>query len=129
MGEQTRQAEPEGRRRSPLGHSWNALPGKGWTKKHGHRHYGYKNHVNVDRMHKLIRRYHVSDAALHDGQVVDKLPIRGNTASGVWADAAYRSEEIGTRLRARGFTSRIHRKGKRPSRAFFKCPAGRWASP
>jgi hypothetical protein len=36
-----------------------------WTKKHGRSHYGYKNHVNVDRMHKLIRRYHVSDAALH----------------------------------------------------------------
>jgi IS5 family transposase len=31
-----------------------------WTKKHGKTHYGYKNHVNVDRKHKLIRRYHVS---------------------------------------------------------------------
>ncbi len=39
--------------------------------------------------------------------------MRGNTASGVWADAAYRSEEIETKLKARGFTSRIHRKGKR----------------
>ena len=37
-----------------------------WTKKHGKSHYGYKNHVNVDRKHKLVRRYHVSDAALHD---------------------------------------------------------------
>ena len=27
-----------------------------WTKKHGKSHYGYKNHVNVDRRHKLIRR-------------------------------------------------------------------------
>jgi len=30
------------------------------TSKHGKSHYGYKNHVNVDRMHKLVRRYHVS---------------------------------------------------------------------
>ena len=37
-----------------------------WTKKHGKSHYGYKNHVNVDRRHKLVRRYHVSDAAEHD---------------------------------------------------------------
>ena len=37
-----------------------------WTKKHGKSHYGYKNHVNVDRKHKLVRRYHVSDAAQHD---------------------------------------------------------------
>ncbi len=35
------------------------------TKKHGRAHYGYKNHVNVDCMHKLVRRYHVSDAAQH----------------------------------------------------------------
>ncbi len=34
-----------------------------WTKKHGKNHYGYKNHVNVERKHKLVRRYHVSDAA------------------------------------------------------------------
>ena len=33
-----------------------------WTKKHGRSHYGYKNHVNVDRRHKLVRRYQVSDA-------------------------------------------------------------------
>jgi hypothetical protein len=25
-----------------------------WTKKYGKSHYGYKNHVNVDRKHKLV---------------------------------------------------------------------------
>jgi len=50
---------------------------------------------------------------VHDGQAVDALLMRGNTASGVWADAAYRSEEIEKKLEAGGFTSRIHRKGKR----------------
>jgi|TARA_B110000438_G_scaffold229004_1_gene223701 IS5 family transposase len=84
-----------------------------WTKKHGKSHYGYKNHVNVDRKHKLVRRYHVSDAALHDSQVVDHLLMRGNTGSGVWADAAYRSEEIEAKLCAQNLKSRIHRKGKR----------------
>ncbi|WP_444461481.1 IS5 family transposase [Rhodobacter capsulatus] len=47
-----------------------------WTKKHGKSHFGYKNHVNVDRQHKLVRRYHVSDAALHDSQAVDLLLTR-----------------------------------------------------
>lgn len=76
-----------------------------WTKKHGKSHYGHKNHVNVDRKHKLIRCFHVSDPALHDSQAVDYLLMRGNTGSGVWADAAYRSEEMsgssvnGARLR------------------------------
>ena len=84
-----------------------------WTKKHGKSHYGYKNHVNVDRKHKLVRRYHVSDAALHDSQAVDHLLMRGNTGSGVWADAAYRFEEMEAKLCAQNLKSHIHRKGKR----------------
>ncbi|WP_138472699.1 IS5 family transposase [Poseidonocella sp. HB161398] len=84
-----------------------------WTKKHGKSHFGYKNHVNVDRKHKLIRRYHVSDAALHDSQAVDHLLMPGNTGSGVWADAAYRSEEMEGKLLARDLKGHIHRKGRR----------------
>ena len=99
-----------------------------WTKKHGKSHYGYKNHINVDRKHKLVRRYHVSNAAQHDSQAVDHLLMQGNTGSGVWADSAYRSQEMEAKLRARKLKSHIHRKGKRPSRAFCKCPAGQWAS-
>ena len=44
-----------------------------WTGKHGKSHYGYRNHVNVDRRHKPVRRCHVTDAALHDSQAVDSL--------------------------------------------------------
>jgi IS5 family transposase len=84
-----------------------------WTKKHGKSHYGYKNHVNVDRTHKLVRRYHVTDAAVHDSQTVDHLLMQGNTGSGVWADSAYRSEEMEAKLRDRKLKSHIHRKGKR----------------
>ena len=84
-----------------------------WTKKHGKSHYGYKNHLNVDRKHKLIRRYHVTDAAVHDSQAVDQLLTRGNTGSGVWTDAAYRSAEIEAVLKARKLTCHIHRKGQR----------------
>jgi len=65
-----------------------------WADKPGKSHCGYKNHVNVERPHKLIRRYHVSDAGVHDSQAVDALLTRGGTGSGVWADAAYRSAEI-----------------------------------
>jgi len=104
--------EPEGWKDKPAKRSQKDIDTR-WTKKHGKIHYGYKNHVNVDRKHKLIRRYHVSDAAVHDSQAVDELLVRGNTASGVWAYAAYRSEEIEAKLKVRGLTSRIHRKGKR----------------
>ncbi len=33
-----------------------------WTKKHGKSHYGYKNHISIDKQDKLIRRYKVTDA-------------------------------------------------------------------
>ena len=84
-----------------------------WTKKHGKSHYGHKNHVNVDRKHKLVRRYHVSDAALHDSQAVDHLLMRSNTGAGVWADAAYRSEDMEAKLRAQKLKSQVHREGNR----------------
>ena len=53
-----------------------------WTKKHGRSHYGYKNHVNVDRRHKLVRRYQVSDAATHDSKVLDGYPGWGQHGLG-----------------------------------------------
>ena len=84
-----------------------------WTKKHGRSHYGYKNHVNVDRRHKLVRRYQVSDAATHDSKVLDDILDGDNTALGVWADSAYRSAEIEAALKKKGLRSRIHRKARR----------------
>ena len=44
-----------------------------WTKKHGRSFFGYKNHVNADTKHKLIRHYAVTDAAVHDSQELDGL--------------------------------------------------------
>ncbi len=78
-----------------------------WTKKHGRSFYGYKNHVNADAMHKLIRRYDVSDAAVHDSQKLDALLNKANRSADVFADSAYRSAEAEARLKARGFRSRI----------------------
>ena len=84
-----------------------------WTKKHGKSHYGYKNHVNIDRRYKLVRRYDVTTASVHDSQVVDEILDPDNTASTVWADSAYRSAEIEAKLREKGLKSRIHRKAHR----------------
>jgi IS5 family transposase len=84
-----------------------------WTMKHGKSYYGYKNHVNVDRRHKLIRRYTVTDASVHDSQAIDDVLDDDNTASDVWADSAYRSAEIEAKLEDRGLKSRIHRKAHR----------------
>ena len=84
-----------------------------WTKKHGKSHYGYKNHVDVDRRHQLVRRYDVTTAAVHDSQVVEASLDPDNTASTVWADSAYRSAEIEEKLQDKGPKSRIQRKAHR----------------
>ena len=55
---------------------------------------------NVDRRHKLVRRYHVSDAAEHDSQVLDDILDGSPTRLlGVWADSAYRSALIEAALK------------------------------
>lgn len=84
-----------------------------WTKKNGQSHYGYKNHIGIDRRHKLIRRYSVSDAARHDSQELDNVLDPSNTAADVWADSAYRSAETEQKLKDRRLRSRIHRKAVR----------------
>lgn len=84
-----------------------------WTKKHSKSFFGYKNHINADAKHKLIRRYDVSDASVHDSQKLDGLLNKSNTSEAVYADSAYRSAETEAKLKARGFRSRIHRRGSR----------------
>src|SRR5438477_531457 len=84
-----------------------------WTKKHGKSFFGYKNHVNADAKHKLIRCYEVTDAAVHDSQKLDALLREDNTSTDVFADSAYRSAEIEAKLKVRGFNSRIHRRASR----------------
>ncbi len=79
-----------------------------WTKKHGTRHYGYKNHINVDKPHKLIRQYAVTDAAGHDSQVLDDVLLPAAAGRDIWADSAYRSTEIETQLKAKRLRSKIH---------------------
>jgi len=84
-----------------------------WTKKHGKNFFGYKNHVNADKTHKLIRDYEVTDAAVHDSRVLETLLDKANTNKDVFADSAYRSAEAEEKLAARGFCSRICVRGTR----------------
>lgn len=64
--------------------------------------------MNADAKHKLIRRYDVSDAAVHDSQKLEALLTKGNTSDAVFGDSAYRSAETEAKLKAQGFKSRIH---------------------
>jgi transposase, IS5 family len=72
--------------------------------------FGYKNHIRIDRAHGLIRRWTAADAARHDGAQLADLIDKGNTASDVWADTAYRSAKNEEHLARNGLRSQIHRK-------------------
>lgn len=84
-----------------------------WTKKHGKSFFGYKNHVNADARHKLIRDYNATDASVHDSQKLDGLLNTANTSRDVYADSAYHSAETEGKLNRRGFRSRIHNRAFR----------------
>lgn len=76
-----------------------------WTKKRNERHYGYKNHVKVDSKSKLIDKYTVTDAAVHDSNALDELLCEGDSTT--YVDSAYsgsRCEEI---FAAKGVESKI----------------------
>jgi IS5 family transposase len=74
-------------------------------------HFGYKNHISIDRRHGIIRRQKVTDAAAYDGaRLREGLIDPSNTASYVWADTAYRSIANEAYLQRHGKVSRIHRK-------------------
>jgi len=50
---------------------------------------------------------------VHDSQKLEDVLDASNTASDVWADSAYRSQEIEKKLAERGLKSRIHRRAYR----------------
>jgi len=84
-----------------------------WTKKNEETHYGYKDHVKVDTDSKLIQSYEVTDASVHDSQVVEELLEKTDADSELYADSAYRSAQIEQTLEKRRVRSRIHEKAHR----------------
>ncbi len=73
--------------------------------------FGYQNHVSIDSVYGLIRRWDATDAAAYEGaRLREGLLDKTNTASAVWADTAYRSKANEEFLARNGFVSHIHRK-------------------
>ena len=85
-----------------------------WTKKGGQNHYGYKNHINIDKDTKLIASHACTAASVHDSQVLEAV-LRDEIVGGkeVWADSAYRSEEQEQSLKDGEHTSQINERAYR----------------
>jgi IS5 family transposase len=84
-----------------------------WTKKNDDTFYGYKDHVKVDTDSKLIKTYEVTDASVHDSQVVEQLLDESDAGTELHADSAYRSSEIEQTLNERRVISKVHEKAYR----------------
>ncbi len=84
-----------------------------WTKKYGTSHYGYKNHISSDVGFKFICRYAVTDASVHDSQVLGELLDADNLGDGLWADSAYLSVLIVEVLKLIGFEPHINERAYR----------------
>ena len=84
-----------------------------WMTKSGEKHFGFKDHINADEKTKLITKYSVTSAALHDSTEIEN--IVDETDNRLHADSAYRSKEIEEHLKAIECESFVHEKGYRGS--------------
>jgi len=73
-------------------------------------HFGYKNHISIDRKWRFIRGETTTDAARYDGHELTSVLARDNSSGKVWADTACRTKSNEAWLKANGFFSHIHRK-------------------
>lgn len=85
-----------------------------WTQKNGEKHFGYKDHINVDKDTKLITAFEVTDAAVHDSQAIASILHSAEVGGApVYADSAYKSDEIDGILFAKGLNNKIHERAYR----------------
>jgi IS5 family transposase len=94
-----------------------------WTQKGKQSYYGYKDHINVDEEHKIIREYEVTPANTHDSQVIEEIVSKPEIVEEnvdttlekhtVFADSAYHSEQIRLFLASCGIEPHICSKGTR----------------
>ena len=82
-----------------------------WVTKNKERHYGYKDHVKVDKKSKIITDYEVTSAEVHDSQELENL-IDGKKDKIIYADSAYTGEEV-QKCIPKNVKNRIHEKGYR----------------
>ncbi len=68
-----------------------------WTKKNNEVHFGYKDHVKVDADSKIITKYAVTSANVHDSQ--EFTDFLDNTDDIVYADSAYVGQEVPEHVR------------------------------
>jgi IS5 family transposase len=100
---------------------WNDKPNKKrqkdmdarWTKKNKQSFFGYKNHVKQDGKSKLIIKYTVTSAEVHDSQAIDILPDEKDRGEAFYGDSAYTGKSQEKIIRNKAMDNRACEKGYR----------------
>jgi IS5 family transposase len=82
-----------------------------WTKKNDTNYFGYKNHVKTDSKSKLITKYRVTDASVHDSQVIDELLDEKDKGEEFYADSAYTGTKQDEIIRKKEMINQVCEKG------------------
>ena len=84
-----------------------------WTKKNDEVHYGYKDHIKIDKDSKMIMEYEVTEASVHDSQALNDLLKKEDEGKEIYRDSAYSGEPIAKTVEKRKMKNKIHEKGHR----------------
>ncbi len=82
-----------------------------WTKKNNQNYFGYKNHVKTDSKSKIIQKFKVTTANVHDSQTLDALLDNKDKDEDLHADSAYTGTEQEKIISKKGLVNQVHEKG------------------
>ena len=100
---------------------WNDQPAKKrqkdidsrWTQKGGHRYYGYKLHIAICCLTKLITSMLTTAACVHDSQVIAPLVREEDHGKSLYADSAYSGKKQIDEIKQHNLKPAVCEKGKR----------------
>jgi IS5 family transposase len=81
-----------------------------WATKNKELHYGYKDHVKIDKKSKIITEFSVTSAEVHDSQELKNLVDKKDEM--IYGDSAYTGEKVQSCI-SKKTKNRIHEKGYR----------------
>jgi transposase, IS5 family len=84
-----------------------------WTQKNNENYFGYKNHIKMDSKSKIITKYEVTTASVHDSQILDKLLDEKDKGEKLYADSAYSGANQKEAISKKEMNNQVHEKGNR----------------
>jgi len=84
-----------------------------WTQKNKVNYFGYKNHVKEDAGSKIVLKYLVTDASVHDSGATDALLDDKDKGEDCYADSAYSGEPQEKIISGKEMNNKVCEKGSR----------------